>query len=182
MSVPSRPPPPSSRRILDRVRAAWEERAIALKAISFALVGVVNTLVDATMFFAGYTFLTSSPGAGAQIDRLAALCLCASVPTLTLIVANVFSWLIAISGSYAMNSFITFAAESGRQLRFKAYATFVASGVVGAVANTTTLVLAAHFVPVWAAKGLAILVSFVFNFSMSHFVVFRRRAPVVSGE
>ena len=81
-----------------------------------------------------------------------------------------------------MNSFITFAAESGRQLRFKAYATFVASGVVGAVANTTTLVLAAHFVPVWAAKGLAILVSFVFNFSMSHFVVFRRRAPVVSGE
>src|SRR2546423_6005372 len=129
MMLPPRLPTP---RILDRVRAAWEERAIALKAISFALVGVVNTLVDATIFFAGYTFLTSSPGAGAGIEQLAAACHCASVPTLTLIVANVFSWLIAITGSYAMNSFITFAAESGRQLRLKAYATFVASGVVGA--------------------------------------------------
>ena len=95
-----------------------------------------------------------------------------------------FSWLIAITGSYAMNSFITFAAESGRQLRLKSYATFVASGVVGATANTATLVVAAHFVPVWAAKGLAILVSFVFNFSMSHFIVFRRPAakPMASSE
>jgi len=28
---------------------------------------------------------------------------------------------------------------------------------------------------VWAAKGLAILASFVVNFSLSHFVVFRPR-------
>jgi len=181
MMLPPRLPTP---RILDRVRAAWEERAIALKAISFALVGVVNTLVDAAVFFAGYTFLTVSPGAGATIGWLAGTCHCAGASTLTLIVANVFSWLVAISGSYVMNSFITFAAESGRQLRVKAYATFVASGVIGATANTTTLVLAAYFVPVWAAKGLAILVSFVFNFSMSHFVVFRRRHPrrVMGGE
>jgi putative flippase GtrA len=72
-----------------------------------------------------------------------------------------------------MNSFITFAAESGRKLRWRAYGAFVASGVVGVIANTATLVIAAQFLPVWAAKGLAILVSFAVNFSLSHFVVFR---------
>jgi putative flippase GtrA len=51
----------------------------------------------------------------------------------------------------------------------------VASGILGAIANTTTLVVAAQFLPVWAAKGCAILVSFAVNFSLSHFVVFRQR-------
>jgi putative flippase GtrA len=37
------------------------------------------------------------------------------------------------------------------------------------------LVLAAQAMPVWAAKGLAILASFLVNFSLSHFVVFRPR-------
>ena len=85
------------------------------------------------------------------------------------------SWLVAVSCSYVMNSFITFAAESGRRLRWKDYGTFVVSGILGAVANTTTLVVAAHFMPVLAAKGCAILAGFVVNFSMTHFVVFRPR-------
>ncbi len=83
----------------------------------------------------------------------------------------------AVSCSYVMNSHITFAAESGRQLRWKSYGTFLASGVLGAIANTTTLVIAAKFMPLLAAKGVAILASFVVNFSMSHFVVFRTRRP-----
>jgi putative flippase GtrA len=29
--------------------------------------------------------------------------------------------------------------------------------------------------PIWVAKAVAILVSFTFNFSLSHFVVFRVR-------
>ncbi len=40
------------------------------------------------------------------------------------------SWLVAVSGSYVMNSYVTFAAESGRRLRWRAYGTFVASGRV----------------------------------------------------
>jgi putative flippase GtrA len=74
-----------------------------------------------------------------------------------------------------MNSFITFAAESGGQLKWRAYGTFVASSIVGAFANTCALVLIAQVMPVWFAKACAILVSFLVNFSMSHFVVFRRR-------
>jgi putative flippase GtrA len=122
------------------------------KAVSFALVGVINTTVDACVFFAAIAFLTSS-----------------------LVAANVLSWTVAATGSYVMNSFITFAVESQRQLRLRAYATFLASGVVGLVANTTALLIAAEFLPVWAAKGIAIGVSFAVNFLLSNFVVFRHR-------
>jgi len=146
-----------------RAVGAIRDRIVILrKAISFGLIGVVNTGVDFGVFMFGVKVLG-----------------------LALIPANVLSWLIAISGSYVMNSYITFAAESGRRLTRRDYATFVASGVAGAIANTATLVVAASLlqsiipganVPI--AKLLAIGVSFVVNFSMSHFVVFRpRRQP-----
>jgi putative flippase GtrA len=165
------PPQGLSRRLVQ----AWRERAVALKAVSFALVGVVNTTVDAIVFFLFYTFLLSSPAALGALTTIVATCRCGSVANATLIAANVFSWTIAISGSYVMNSYFTFAVESGRQLTLRAYAGFVASGILGLIASTTTLVIAAQVLPVWAAKGCAILVSFAFNFSMSNFVVFRRR-------
>ena len=87
------------------------------------------------------------------------------------------SWIVAVSGSYVMNSSITFAAESGRQLKWRAYCAFVLSGVGGWLANTATLLVAAEvlLLPVWLAKAVAILASFLVNFSMSHFVVFRPR-------
>jgi putative flippase GtrA len=94
-----------------------------------------------------------------------------------LVVANLISWSIAVTGSYVMNSSITFAAESGRQLRLRAYLNFVASGIAGLLVNTATLLFAAEILllPVWLAKAVAILASFLVNFSMSHFVVFRPR-------
>ncbi len=95
---------------------------------------------------------------------------------LPLVPANVLAWLVAVSGSYVMNCYITFAAESGRQLRWRAYGAFVASGVAGVITNTAVLVLASRWMPVPAAKLLAIAASFVVNFSLSHFVVFRSRA------
>ena len=79
-----------------------------------------------------------------------------------------------------MNSFVTFAAESGRKLRWRDYSTFAASGLVGVSANTTTLVIAAQFLPIWGAKACAIGVSFLVNFSLSHFVVFRKRKQPAS--
>lgn len=151
---------------------------MVLKAISFALVGVVNTLIDASVFFLMYASLTSSVQGPAFVASVWELCRCGSVESLTLIVANVTAWLVAVSCSYVMNSYTTFAAESGRTLRLRAYGTFVASGIAGVVANTATLVIAAYYLPVWAAKALAILVSFFVNFTLSHFVVFRvRKAP-----
>ena len=141
-----------------RLTEAWQRRAVSLKALSFATVGLINTAVDATVFFLMLGFATSS-----------------------LIVANVSAWLIAVTGSYVMNSFTTFSAETGGRLRLKDYAGFVGSGLVAVIATTTTVVLAANYLPVWAAKGVAILVSFVVNFSITHFVVFRER-PGAAGE
>src|SRR5256886_7805634 len=136
-----------------RLGRAWPERAVPLKGASFALVGVVNTSIDYGVFLAGYYLLN-----------------------LPLVPANVLAWLVAVSGSYVMNCYITFAAESGRQLRWRAYGVFVASGVAGVVVNTAVLVLASRWMPVPAAQLLAIATSFVVNFSLSHFVVFRSRA------
>ena len=97
--------------------------------------------------------------------------------------ANVIAWFVAVSFSYVMNSSITFATESGGKLRWKDYAAFAASGIAGVIANTTALVAASYFMPVLAAKLLAILASFVVNFSLTHFVVFRPRgSPLVPAQ
>jgi putative flippase GtrA len=144
--------PPLLDRLFRRLVQAWRTRGVTLKAASFAMVGVVNTFIDLGIFLAAYNLLE-----------------------LPLIPANVLAWLVAVSGSYVMNSFITFAAESGRQLRWRAYGAFVASGVAGVITNTAILVVASYWLPVLAAKLLAIAVSFVVNFSLSHFVVFRTR-------
>jgi putative flippase GtrA len=82
-----------------------------------------------------------------------------------------------VSFSYAMNSFFTFGPESGRVLRWRDYATFAASGVAGMVASTATLFALSYVLPVLVAKLISIAVSFVVNFSLSHFVVFRTRRP-----
>lgn len=162
-------------RLTQRAARTWQDRGVLVKAMSFAVIGVVNAVIDASVFFLAYAWLGSSAALAPLLAQIAELCRCGGVPTVRLIVANVIAWLIAMTGSYVMNSFITFAAESGRKLRWRAYLTFAASGIVGMIANTLVLVLAAQAMPVWAAKGLAILASFVVNFSLSHLVVFRAR-------
>jgi putative flippase GtrA len=137
---------------LNRLVAWFRRQVMLMKATSFALVGVVNTAIDLAVFVFAYNVLH-----------------------LSLIPANVMAWFVAVTFSYALNSTFTFAAESGRQLRWRDYGTFVASGVVGVVANTATLVLVSYVAPVWVAKALAIGVSFLVNFTMSHFVVFRKK-------
>ena len=138
--------------LTERLRAAWRERAVTLKAMSFAMVGAINTVVDAVVFFLLLGYATNS-----------------------LVIANVGAWLTAITGSFVMNSLTTFSAETGGRPRLKHFPGFMMSGIVAVTASTITVVLAAKFVPVWAAKGIAILVSFAVNFSITHFVVFRTK-------
>jgi putative flippase GtrA len=159
-----------------RAAQAWQDRGVLIKAMSFAAIGVVNAAIDASVFFLTYAALGSFPPFVGILGRIADLCPCGGIATVRLVIANVIAWMVAVTGSYVMNSFITFAAESGRKLRWRDYLTFAASGIAGMIANTAVLVLAAQVLPVWAAKGLAILASFVVNFSLSHFVVFRPRS------
>jgi putative flippase GtrA len=148
--------PASLRNLLDRLTVAWHERPVALKAISFALVGLVNSVVDFSVFSLGYYYFA-----------------------LPIVAANAMAWVIAVTGSYILNSTITFAQESGRKLSVRSYFNFALSQVAGFLANTITvwcLVELLH-VPAWAAKVAAIVVSFGVNFSLSHFVVFRAHDP-----
>jgi putative flippase GtrA len=142
----------ASPRLFDRLIAAWHDRAIVLKAASFAAVGVVNAAVDFAVFSFAYYYLG-----------------------LPIVTANVMAWLVAVSGSYVMNSLTTFARESGRELRAKAYFAFMISQVGGLLANTTTVFVASYFMPVLLGKILAIAASFLVNFTLSHFIVFRKR-------
>jgi putative flippase GtrA len=168
---------PDPRSLAERLSASWRNGALSVKAISFALIGVINTLVDYSIFLVARAALNRSPSAQALFDSVAASCRCADPTTVSLIAANMISWTIAVSGSYILNSSITFAAESGRKLRWRSYLIFLASGIVGWFANTATLVFGAQVMqlPVWVAKAIAILASFVVNFSLAHFVVFRVR-------
>ena len=142
--------------ILDRLAVAWHERAIALKAASFALVGVVNTAVDFSVFWIGYYYLG-----------------------LPLVLANMLAWLVAVTVSYVMNSSITFAA--GIWPHACGGATMRLCRCRGSPGWSRTrrrcwcLVLLSS--RCWLAKLASILVSFVVNFSLSHFVVFRERPP-----
>jgi putative flippase GtrA len=146
--------PGGLKNIGSRLSVAWHERAIALKAISFAMVGVVNTMIDLSVFWSATTLMHWP-----------------------LVPSNVLAWLVAVSFSYAMNTYITFGPESGRVLRWRDYATFLASGIAGMVASTATLVALSYVMQVLFAKLLSILVSFVVNFSLSHFVVFKAKKP-----
>jgi hypothetical protein len=79
------------------VLAGWRNRAVSFKAVVYALVGVVNTTIDYSLFLAAHAMLG-----------------------LPLIAANMLSWMVAVSNSYMLNSTITFAAETGRKLRWLA--------------------------------------------------------------
>ena len=123
------------------------------KMATFGLVGVGNATVDLAVFSLAYQQLG-----------------------LPLIPANVIAWAIAVSCSYVMNTMITFRAESGRVLRRADYLRFVAFGIVGVVATTTALVLLVNFTSVLVAKLLSMLVSFTVNFTLAHFLVFKKNS------
>jgi putative flippase GtrA len=135
--------------ILLQISEAWRRRTVLAKLISFASIGVVNVIVDVTIFFIAYHLLH-----------------------LPLILSNIVAWSVAVSGSYAMNTKITFGRETGGAFRLRHYLRFAVSGILGVVVATTILVGLSHHTGVLIAKLVSILAAFGINFSISHFVVF----------
>ena len=138
--------------LFQKVVEAWRTRALPAKAVSFALVGIVNTLIDANVFAIAY-----------------------GIVGIPLIPANGLAWLVAVSFSYAANAMTTFGPESGQMLTIRDYLRFVMSGVVGGLVATTALVIAAKSSPVIIAKLISIFTGFVANFLLSNFFVFRSK-------
>src|SRR5882762_213368 len=156
--------PPLLEALSRRVFPDPGRRAIALKAASFAMVGVVNASVDFGVFSFFYFYLAFPIILAINQEiKLARMIGNASVDfgvfsffyfylAFPIILANLISWFIAVSGSYVMNSMTTFAAESGRKLRLRSYATFLLAQVAGLVANTATV----YLVPIVIGKILGI--------------------------
>jgi putative flippase GtrA len=140
--------------IVSQIAAAWRSRTVVAKLFSFATIGVVNVVVDITVFSIAYRLFH-----------------------LPLVPSNVIAWAIAVSGSYAMNTKITFGRETGGAFSWEHYLRFVASGILGVIIGTTALVILSQYTNVFAAKFVSIIAAFGVNFSMSHFVVFRAVAP-----
>jgi putative flippase GtrA len=151
--------PPPLDDLRRRLIPAWLDRALVVKAVTFALIGCVNATVDFLVFSFGHLYVG-----------------------LPIIPANLIAWCVAVTNSYVLNSMITFAAESGRRLNLKAYVMFAATQGGGLIANTITVFVASYFVYVLIAKVLAIGASFVVDFTLSHLIVFRRREGTIAGE
>jgi len=126
-------------------------RTVFAEAFRFGLVGLFNAGVDIGVFFAALATVTDS-----------------------LVVANVISWLVAVTSSYAMNARFTFSA-AGRPLSWPDYFKFVVTQVAGFIAHTATIVIAAPYMPLLIAKPLGILVGFAVNFTLARSLVFRAR-------
>jgi len=139
--------------LIDRAYELARGRATVFKLVSFGLIGVLNTAVDFSVFSLGY-YLFGLP----------------------IVVANMLSWIVAASCSYLLNSRITFSIDARHDLSVRKYFVFLLAQSAGFAANTATVLIASRFMPVLFGKVLAIGASFVVNFSLSHFVVFRRSA------
>ena len=126
----------------------------------FGLVGLVNAGVDVAVFFATVAILT----------HVASL---AIHPDWVLILSNTCAWIVAVTGSYVLNTRFTFARHAGGKMSFRDYLLFAVSQFGGFLAHTATLVAAAKYFPLPVAKLFGIGVGFVVNFTLARVIVFR---------
>ena len=142
--------PPWIDSLLQRVLPAWVDRALVAKAISFGLVGGVNATVDSWF-----------------LDRASLLWACAGARQRDFVVRRGIRFL--------CHQFVHHFRGGVREALALPVVRHVRGVAVGGlIANTLAVFVASFWIPVLAAKLLAILASFVVNFSLSHFVVFRR--------
>ena len=136
--------------LLHEIKELWQSRALVVKLLSFASIGVLNTAIDLMVFTAAYKIFA-----------------------LPLIACNLLSWSVAVSASYGMNTKLTFGRETGGAFRAEDFLRFVGSGFLGVIVTTTTLVVLSHYTNIVGAKLLSLMAGFAVNFSLTHFVVFR---------
>jgi putative flippase GtrA len=106
-----------------KIADAWKQRTILAKLFSFASIGVINVVIDLSVFTIAL-----------QIIHL------------PLVASNVVAWAVAVTGSYAMNTKITFGKETGGALSVGHYLRFAASGILGVTVATTVLVILSRYI------------------------------------
>ena len=135
-------------------------RNLAGQMFRFGLVGLVNAGVDAAVFFTTVAIL----------NHVASMAL---HPDWVLILSNTCSFVVAVTGSYVLNTRFTFAHHAGGKMSFRNYLLFAVSQIAGFIAHTAMLVAAAKYFPLPVAKLFGIGVGFVVNFTLARVIVFR---------
>ncbi|MCK5384348.1 MAG: GtrA family protein [Alphaproteobacteria bacterium] len=118
----------------------------------FTLVGVSNTAIDFLVFILLY-----------------------EVFGIYYLVAHVCGFMVALCNSFYFNATWTFKRLDKEQWHKQA-ATYALVNAMGMVLSTLTIFVANFFVWVYAAKVLASLVSFVWNYCASSFFVFNKKS------
>lgn len=136
-------------------------RREAPKLVSFGLIGVLNGFVNYAVTV-GVTVLVLAPLAMAGND-------------IALGAAKALGWAVAVSNSYLLNTWFTFARESGRRFGWATYLRFVASGTAGLVVEVGSFLLAVRVLPLAFAAIVPIGLAFLVNFTMTRVIVFPGR-------
>lgn len=133
-------------------------RSEAPKMLSFGMIGVLNGLVNYAVTV-GVTLLALAPlGLAASDVALGA--------------AKALGWAVAVSNSYVLNTWFTFARESGRRFGWGTYLRFVGSGTVGLAVEVASFLVAVRYLPLALAAIVPIGLAFLANFTMTRLVVF----------
>ena len=122
------------------------------KIIRFSIVGLLNTALD----FGAFSLLYF-------------------VVHLNFIVANTIAYGLATANSYILNRLWTFRTQSHSNPEVTMALQFVILNLVGLGLVNLTLWALSSFLPILASKGIAILVSFTWNYLTGRNLVFSRR-------
>ena len=126
---------------------------ISKKIFRFAMVGVVNTLIDFIVFLLLIHKANFDP-----------------------ILANILAFLISATNSFFMNSRWTFGVKNIAIYRISTlYIHYLLVNSIGVLISTTSIFFLSKFVTVEGAKLIAILLAFAWNFTASNFLIFTNK-------
>ncbi len=123
----------------------------------FTVVGVLNTVIDFSVFY-----------------------LLHDVFDIYFIIAHVCGFTLALCNSFYFNATWTFNSLDKKRWHRQAVC-FAIVSVVGMGLSTLTIYIANAFVWVYFAKALATIVSFLWNYAASFFIVFKKSGNMGSG-
>ena len=167
---------PSYERTLADSAARWQNRGVSLKALSFGLIGVVKYGDRLRRVFAR-AFGNRRVARAARGIRLPVGVLRMRGAGHAGADRGQHDCLAGRGHRLLRHEFLDHVRRGIRAQASLARVFHIGCPVAGWLANTAMLLVAVealHF-QVWVAKAVAILTSFVVNFSLSHFVVFRVR-------
>ncbi|MHB1684824.1 MAG: GtrA family protein [Bacilli bacterium] len=120
-----------------------------MRFVQFALVGVLNTMVDFGMFV-----------------------VLQSIFHMNLYTANAIAYMLAVVNSFLMNKYWTFSDHATSRLILQDFGLFTIGNVVGLTISTLIIYASTFFMPSVLGKVLAIAVVFPWNYWFSRRFVY----------